>query len=197
VARSVVQAHRKVGNATEDRGHRNTERQLRRNLGPEVGTHLVHVVVHFSQEDRTFVRENQDNVLNSIHGNVHRHEEEGALNVLENTSVVLADSVRAVRVGRSLGLGAAWFGVGASTVFVHKGFGTSLPEEEGHESRSYTGSRQFHIRSLGKSHDIEEVTGRKQFVLVEPGRLYLNGIVIIAQGLHLRMDFCSVTDQFT
>jgi len=96
VARSVVQTHREVSNATEHRGHRDTERQFRRNLGPEVGTHLVHVVVHFSQENRTFVWENQNNILNSIHGNVHCHKEQGALNVLENTSVVLTRSVSAV-----------------------------------------------------------------------------------------------------
>jgi len=70
-----VEAHEEVNNATEDsRGH-DGEGQLRDNLGPEVRSAVVHVVVHFTQENRSFVRENQDDVLNSVHRDVHSDEE--------------------------------------------------------------------------------------------------------------------------
>ena len=76
-----------VHDATEDRWRQNREGQLRDDLGPEVRTRLVHVIVDLSQEDGPLIREDQNDVLNSVEGDVHAHEEEGSLHVL-HTSIV-------------------------------------------------------------------------------------------------------------
>lgn len=77
-----VEAHEEVNNATEDGRGQDREGQLRDNLGPEVRSAVVHIVVHFTQEHRSLIREDQDYVLNSVHRDVHGNEEESTLSVL-------------------------------------------------------------------------------------------------------------------
>jgi len=77
-----TQTNCKVDNATEDHWSKNTDRQFCYDFTEEVSTHRIHVVVHFSQEDRSFIREDQNDVLNSVEGNCHSHEEESTISVL-------------------------------------------------------------------------------------------------------------------
>lgn len=72
-----------VDDAAVDHWSHDREWKLRDNLGPEVRTDIVHIVVNFSEEYRSFVWENQDDVLDGVEGNVHRHKEEGSLHVLD------------------------------------------------------------------------------------------------------------------
>lgn len=59
-----------------------TRRQLCNNLGKEVRTHRIHVVIHLSQEHGTLIRENKNDTLHSVEGNSHSHEEKSTISVL-------------------------------------------------------------------------------------------------------------------
>jgi len=149
-----IQSHSEVSNATEHRWHRNREGQLRGDLGPEVGSDLVHVVVDFSQENWAFVWENQDHILNGVHRDVHSHEEQTALDVLESLSVVVRDCLFPRGCCLCINIGVL--------------ICTGLPEEEGHERSSDASGCQLNVRGLGQTDHIQEVAGRKQLVLVTP-----------------------------
>jgi len=121
----------KVANKTEQSRDRNREGELRHNLGPEVRWNLVHIVVDLTEEDGTLLGENENNVLNSIEGTVHSHEEESALHVLNAL---------------------ASFG--------------AVPKQERGENSSHGRGGKLHIWGLRKTHNVAEVTGRKQLPLI-------------------------------
>lgn len=83
-----VKTDSEVSDATEGRGHHDTEGHLRADLGPEVRADSVHIIVDFTKENWTFIGENKNDILNSVHGDVHGHEEERTLQVLENLLVL-------------------------------------------------------------------------------------------------------------
>ena len=66
-----------------DRGQY-TRGYLRYHLAKEVSTHRVHVVVDLSQEDRSLIWEDQDDVLNGVEGNGHGYEEKCTVSVLDS-----------------------------------------------------------------------------------------------------------------
>jgi hypothetical protein len=79
---SVVETNGEVGNGTEDHRQADAVGKLREDLSPEIGGDIVHVVVNFSQEDGSFFREDQNDVLDSDEKGIHSHEEKRTLNVL-------------------------------------------------------------------------------------------------------------------
>lgn len=80
--RCFAKTNGEVSDGTEDHRQENAVRKLREDLSPEVRCHIVHVVVYLSQENGTFLREDQDNILDSNEKGVHGHEEKRTLNVL-------------------------------------------------------------------------------------------------------------------
>ena len=90
MAISVVKTYREVRNATEQHRNDDAGRNFRNNFSKEVGCDWVHIVVDFSQEHRSFVGENEDDVLDCVEGNGHGHEEEGAISVLHSLSSAVA-----------------------------------------------------------------------------------------------------------
>jgi len=87
---SVLVANSEVNDATEDnRGH-DGEGEFGDDFSPEVRAGLVHIVVDFTEEYGSFVRENQDDILDSVEGDVHGDEEKGTLHIL-NTGLVSGD----------------------------------------------------------------------------------------------------------
>ena len=93
-----VETNGVVDDAAEDNGSHDREWQFGDDLGPEVGTCLVHVVVDFTQEHRTLIREDEDDVLDSVERDVHSDEEEGALDVLD--AGVISASVEEEKDGK-------------------------------------------------------------------------------------------------
>ncbi len=77
-----AQPNGKIDNATEDCWSKNTHREFCYDLSEEVGANWVHIVIHFSQEDRSFVREDKNNVLDGIERNSHGNKEESSISVL-------------------------------------------------------------------------------------------------------------------
>jgi hypothetical protein len=77
-----------VDDQAEDEGNDETGGQLTDNLSEEVGTHSVHVVVNFSEEDCSLRGEKQDDVLHCTESHHHRCEEESSIDVL-HSSVLL------------------------------------------------------------------------------------------------------------
>lgn len=77
-----TQTNGKVDDAPKDHWSKNTDRQFCYDFTEEVSAHRIHVVVNFSQEDRPFIREDQNDVLNSVEGNCHCHEEKSTISVL-------------------------------------------------------------------------------------------------------------------
>ena len=75
-------ANRIIDDATEDSGCHNTERQLGDDLGPEVRRRLIHIIVDFAKEYRPLIREDKDDILDGVEGDVHGDEEERTLHVL-------------------------------------------------------------------------------------------------------------------
>jgi len=49
--------------------------ELRNDFCPEVRTHCIHIIICFPQENRSFIRENQNNILNGIKTHCHSDEE--------------------------------------------------------------------------------------------------------------------------
>lgn len=76
----------KVDDRAEQARCEDREWKLRHNLSPEVRGAAVHIVVHFTQEHRSFVREDKDNVLDGVEGDVHADEEESSLEILDSLS---------------------------------------------------------------------------------------------------------------
>lgn len=56
--------------------------------------------------------------------------------------------------------------------------GTGLPEEESNEGSSDTGSGKLHVRGLGKTDNVEEVSSGEKFVLVAPRSHYANSFFV-------------------
>ena len=79
-----AQTDGEVNDAAINHGGQDGSGQLSDNLAEEVGTHRVHVIVHLTQEDRTFIWEDQDDVLDRVEGDGHGHEEEGTVAVLDS-----------------------------------------------------------------------------------------------------------------
>jgi len=172
VAGARIEAHGEVNNAAEGGGHQDAEGQLRADFSPEVGSNLVHVVVYFTQEHGPFVWENQNDVLDSIHSDVHSHEEERALDVLKLLTVVL--------------------GIGFVTRFypvVNANICARLPKEKGHEGGGHASGQQFHVGGLGQTNNVQEVAGRKQLVLVAPGRWQFLGVFFAGNREDVGMHF--------
>ena len=84
-----AESNQVVTDWAEDCWGQDRRRELRINLGPEVRAHGIHVVVGFSQEHRSFVWENQDDVLNSVEWHAHGDEEEGSVSILDSRCISL------------------------------------------------------------------------------------------------------------
>ena len=78
-----------VDDAAEDDWGHDGEGELGDDFGPEVWARLVHVVIDLSKEHGTLVWEDQNNILDSVEGDVHGDEEERALDVLDTGLVGL------------------------------------------------------------------------------------------------------------
>ena len=104
---------------------------------------MVHIVVDLTEEDGTLLGENENNVLNSIEGTVHSHEEESALHVLNALAI----------------------------------FG-AVPKQERGENSSHGRGGKLHIRGLRKTHNVAEVTGRKQTPLIAEAQVNLGNILV-------------------
>ena len=65
----------KVNSGREDGRGQNTNGQLREHLGPEICAHSIHSVVRFSQEYRSFIWEDKDDILNSVETQDHDDKE--------------------------------------------------------------------------------------------------------------------------
>ena len=77
-----VQADWEVDNTTVNYWRQDRRWQFCNNFSKEVCTNWIHIVVYLSQEDRSFIWENQDNILDRVKGDSHGHEEEGTISVL-------------------------------------------------------------------------------------------------------------------
>ena len=86
---SVLVTNSEVNDATEDNWSHDREGKFGDDFSPEVRAGLVHIVVDFSEENGSFVRENQDDILDSVEGDVHGDEEEGTLHVLDTSLISL------------------------------------------------------------------------------------------------------------
>jgi hypothetical protein len=73
-----------IGDATEQNWSNKTSRELGDNLGEEIGTDIIHVVVDFSQKYRALIREDQNDVLNGVEGDGHGNEEKSSISVLNS-----------------------------------------------------------------------------------------------------------------
>ena len=83
VGMNCIQSNGKVGYATEDDWRENTNRKLRYDFTKEISTDRIHVVVHFTQEYRSLIREDENDILNSVESDSHSHEEESTVSVLD------------------------------------------------------------------------------------------------------------------
>lgn len=86
---SVI-ANCKVNSSREDGWGENTDWQLREHLGPKIGANSIHSVVRFSQEYRSLIWEDKNDILNGVETQNHDDKEKRAISVLD-TSQVLAD----------------------------------------------------------------------------------------------------------
>jgi len=86
----LAHADSKVNDGAEEARSKDGERQFRDDLGPEVRRATVHVVVDFTEEDRPFVREDEDDVLDGVEGDVHADKEESSLEVLDSLRVFVS-----------------------------------------------------------------------------------------------------------
>ena len=84
-----VVANEIVDDTAEDHWGHDREGKLRDDLGPEIWSSLVHIVIDFSQEYRSFVGEDKDNILDGVERDVHGDKEEGTLNILDTSFVGL------------------------------------------------------------------------------------------------------------
>lgn len=82
LTKGCIETNREVSDRTEDHRQKDAVRKFREDLSPEIGGNIVHIVVNFSQENGSFFRENQNDVLDSDEKSVHSHEEKRTLNVL-------------------------------------------------------------------------------------------------------------------
>lgn len=87
---AVVKANREIGDTAEQHWDDNTCRDLRDDFTKEVSRHRVHVIIDLSQENRPFIWEDKDNVLNGVEGDSHSHEEESTVSVLHSLSSAVA-----------------------------------------------------------------------------------------------------------
>jgi hypothetical protein len=79
-----AEPNREVNDSSENHWGQNSYGELTGDLSEEVGSHTIHIVVHFSQEHGSFIGEDQNNVLNSIESHGHASEEEGSVSVLNS-----------------------------------------------------------------------------------------------------------------
>jgi hypothetical protein len=77
-----TQTNREVYNRTKDNWGDNCSGDFSNDLSEEISRHRVHVVVHFSEENRALVGENQNDVLDRVKSDCHGHEEESTVSVL-------------------------------------------------------------------------------------------------------------------
>jgi len=61
-----AESNSEIDNASEYSGDQDTGREIRDDLSEEVSTDRVHVVVDFSEEDRSFIREDKDDILDRV-----------------------------------------------------------------------------------------------------------------------------------
>lgn len=80
---SEVKTNREVSNDTEQHRYNYTSGYFRDDFTKEVRRDRVHIIINFSQEHRPLIWEDENNVLNSIEGNSHCHEEQSTISVLD------------------------------------------------------------------------------------------------------------------
>jgi hypothetical protein len=79
-----AQSNSVVNNATKDPWSDEGSWKLCQDFGEEVRTHTVHVVVDLSEKDRSFIREDEDDVLDGVEGHSHGDEEESSISILNS-----------------------------------------------------------------------------------------------------------------
>jgi hypothetical protein len=77
-----------VHDRSEDDRRKQTRWELREDLGPEVSTYAVHVVVGLTKEHRSLIWENENDVLNCVEAHSHRNEEQCTVSVLDAGQVL-------------------------------------------------------------------------------------------------------------
>ena len=77
-----------VHDRSEDDRRKQTRWELREDLGPEVSTNAVHVVVGLTKEHRSLIWENENDVLNCVEAHSHRNEEQCTVSVLDAGQVL-------------------------------------------------------------------------------------------------------------
>lgn len=130
---SLVQAARPIDNDAEHGWQNEIHGQLGSNLGKEVGAGIVHTVVDFSQEHRSFVREHKNETLDSEEGIGNEDEEKTSV----SGSCSICCAINSVE--------------GATD-----------------NARHDDGNCEFHIRSLGKSESIEDISAVEKTELKSP-----------------------------
>ncbi len=99
-SREGISKHRRcwdrsrIYNGAIDDWSQDTGRDLCDDFTKEVGTNRVHIIVDFSQEHRSLIGKDKDDVLDRVEGDCHGHKEQGAitvLNTLDRTVTVLEE----------------------------------------------------------------------------------------------------------
>ena len=78
-----------IHNCSENCRSNETRRKLRNDFSPEISADSIHIIVRFSQKYRSFIRENQYDILNGIEAHGHCNEEESSLSILNSRNVIL------------------------------------------------------------------------------------------------------------
>lgn len=84
-----VKSDWEVSNTTKEYRDEYTSRYFWNNFTKEIRRNWIHIIINLSQEHRPFIWENQDNVLDSIEGNSHCHEEKCTVSVLNTLNSVI------------------------------------------------------------------------------------------------------------
>jgi hypothetical protein len=79
-----AETNSKVDNAAEHSWDDESHGEFTDYSGTEEGTHFVHVVGDFSEEDRAFIREHEDDVLDGVEGDSQSDEEQSTVSVLHS-----------------------------------------------------------------------------------------------------------------
>lgn len=82
----MIKTNWEVRDASKQYRDNNTSRNFRNNLSEEVSRHRVHVIVYFTQEYRSLIWENKNDVLDGVESDSHGHEEKGSISVLNSLS---------------------------------------------------------------------------------------------------------------
>ena len=84
---SCIETNQEVNDAAKNCWSHYARRQFRKYFGPKVWAHCIHVVVCFSQENRSFIWKYEDNCLNGIETHGHYDKEQCAISILHTCNI--------------------------------------------------------------------------------------------------------------